>query len=158
MNAVTMTRALKGATRLPQSVATPARSPADAGTDADAVIEAAFARRHEAYAAYNALPLDSGPVVDGHGPHELELWEIIDAAEHVIRTTTAKTPRGVMLQLWCAMYHCVDDTENDEAVNRGDFAALDNLDNDLNWSARLMLAALRSLQAMEAQAEKGAVQ
>lgn len=62
----------------------------------------------------------------------------------------ATTPRGVMLQLWCAMYHTVTGREDDEALTRGDFAAIDRLDSGLDWNARLTLAALRSLQTMEA--------
>lgn len=119
-------------------------------TNGDVAIEAAFKRRRDAYTAFKALPERNGPVIEGYGPHERELWEVIDTAEHIIRTTTATTPRGVMLQLWCAMYHSVSGREDDEAIHAGDFAAVDRLDNDLDWNARLMLAALRSLQAMEA--------
>jgi hypothetical protein len=116
----------------------------------DADIEAAFQRRQQAYAAYNALPIDNQPVVDGYGPGERELMAVIDAAEDVIRRAVATTPRGVMLQLWCAMYHSITKSQDDDALTRADFAAIDRIDSDLDWNARLMLAGLRSLQAMEA--------
>jgi hypothetical protein len=130
----------------PMMLAAPAAMSADAP---DAVIERAFERRQIAYAAYNDLPDRGEPLVDGFGPGERELWTIINEAEHVIRTTVATTPRGVMLQLWCAMYHSVSGQEDDAALTRGDFAAVERLDNGLDWNARLMLAALRSLQLME---------
>lgn len=115
----------------------------------DAQIEAAWQRRVQAYAAYNALPADAGPVVNGFRPGESELWKVIDEAEEVIRSSIATTPRGAMLQLWCAMYHNITGREDDEALTRADFAALDRADGKLDWNARLTLSALRSLQAME---------
>ncbi|WP_260598879.1 hypothetical protein [Sphingomonas endolithica] len=116
----------------------------------DAAIEAAWACREQAYAAYNALPDNNGPVVNGYGPSEREMWAIIDEAEETIRAAVATTARGAMLQLWCAMYNSVSGREDDEAVTQGDFAAIDRKDSGLDWNARLMLAAIRSLQAMEA--------
>jgi hypothetical protein len=124
--------------------------PALATNYPDAAIETAWRSRQAAYATYNALPVENGPVVNGYGPGERELWAIIDEAEETIRSTVAATPRGIMLQLWCAMYHTVTGREDDEALTRGDFAAIDRLDNGLDWNARLTLAALRSLQMMEA--------
>ena len=116
---------------------------------ADAQIEAAWQRRVEAYAEFQSLPDDAEPVVDGYRPGERELWDVIDAAEEVIRSRVAKTPRGAMIQLWCVMYHSVTGRDEDAAVTRGDFAALDHADSTLDWNARLTLAAIRSLQAME---------
>ena len=119
------------------------------GATPDAAIEAAWQRRVEAYAIYNALPADTGPVVGGYAPGEREQWHIIDDAEEVIRSSVATTPRGAMIQLWCAMFHSVTGREQDDALTRGDFAAIDRLDGNLDWNARLVLAALRSLQSME---------
>lgn len=139
--------AMRALAILPTIIATPTAAFAKEG---DAVIEASFARRQAAYATYNALPPDSGAVVNGYGPGERELWDIIDEAEEVIRSHVATTPRGAMIQLWCAMYHSVSGREDDEAITRGDFGALARLDGTLDWNVRLMLAALRSLQSMEA--------
>lgn len=116
---------------------------------ADAQIEAAWQRRVQAYAEFQSLPDDAEPVVDGYRPGERELWNVIDAAEEVIRSHVAKTPLGAMIQLWCVMYHSVTGRDEDAAVTRGDFAALDHADSTLDWNARLTLAAIRSLQAME---------
>ena len=115
----------------------------------DIEIEAAWQRRVQAYDEFQSLPDDAEPVVDGYRPGERELWDVIDAAEEVIRSRVAKTPRGAMIQLWCVMYHSVTGRDEDAAVTRGDFAALDHADSTLDWNARLTLAALRSLQAME---------
>jgi hypothetical protein len=123
---------------------------ARAAANTDSAIEAAFERRQRAYAEYQSLPLDNQPIIDGYGPGERELWAIIDTAELEIRQAIATTPRGVMLQLWCAMYHSISKGAEDEALTRADFAALDREDVQLDWNVRLMLAALRSLQAMEA--------
>lgn len=115
----------------------------------DIEIEAAWQRRVQAYAEFQSLPDDAEPVVDGYRPGERELWDVIDAAEEVIRSRVAKTPRGAMIQLWCAMYHSVTSSDDEDAVTRGDFAALDRAEGSLDWNARLMLAAVRSLQLME---------
>ncbi len=116
----------------------------------DAVIISAWKRRQDSYAAFIALPIYDGPVAAGYAPGERELWDIIDEAEEEIRSITATTPHGATIQLWCAMYHSITDRKGSDAVNRGDFAALDRMDGTLDWNARLMLAALRSLQSMEA--------
>jgi hypothetical protein len=115
----------------------------------DAIINSAWKQRQDAYAAYNALPAYDGPVAGGYALGERELWNVIDDAEEVIRSSTAATPRGAIIQLWCAMYHSITGRKDDDAVTRGDFAALDRIDSDLDWNARLMLAAIRSLQLME---------
>lgn len=117
--------------------------------DGDDAIRAAWSRRQNAYAAYNAIPASSDPAVSDYTPEEARLWAIIDAAEEVIRSSIATTPRGVSIQLWCALYHSVTGREDDEAVTRGDLAALERLDPSLDWTARLALAALRSLQTMK---------
>ena len=121
-----------------------------ATTTPDAAIEAAWQRRQAAYVAYNAIPPDYSPDAPSETPEEAKLWATVNESEDVIRSTTARTPRGAMLQLWCAMYHSVMNGDDDAALTRGDFAALDRMDEKLEWNARLVLAALRSLQTIEA--------
>jgi hypothetical protein len=117
----------------------------------DAAIRAAWDRRHPACAAYNALPLENQPVVDGYGPGEAELWAVIDAAEAEIRSATAATTRGAMIQLQCAVFHSLTQQSDVEAYERGDIAAIEAGEHGpADWSGRLALAALRSLMAMEA--------
>lgn len=110
----------------------------------DYVIEAAWTRRQGAYAEFLAAAEDLS--------EEQRLWAVVDDAEEVIRSTAARTNRGVLIQLWCALYHSTAATsqEQDDAITRGDFDAVDREDAGLDWNARLMLAAMRSLKAMEA--------
>lgn len=126
------------------AVALAAPAVAAANPSGDAVLEQAWAKRQQAFEAYNAI------ISDGDTPEELALWAIIDEAEKVIQTTVASTPRGVAIQLWTAMYHTIVMAEEERAVTRGDFDYLDREDGNLDWDARLTLAALRSLKAMEA--------
>lgn len=135
-------RAVIGALAISPLIAAPAIA-APAG---DATILAAWDRRVNAYAAYLALPEER---YGFENPEEDRLWSIIDEAEETIRSTFATTPRGVMIQLWCGMYHSITRNDQDVALTAGDFAALEGADAHLDWNARLMLAALRSLKAME---------
>jgi hypothetical protein len=112
---------------------------------------AAWERRQEAFASYNALPDDNQPLIDGYGPGERELWAVIDAAEEEIRSATAATTRGAMIQLQCAVFHNLTHRKDVEAFERGDIAAVEASDQGPpDWSGRLVIAALRSLMAMEA--------
>ncbi|WP_066807090.1 hypothetical protein [Sphingomonas asaccharolytica] len=121
---------------LPTKAVSPTGSP-------DYAIEAAWERRQTAYAAFK--------VVDDLA-EEQRLWAVVDTAEEIIRSTNARTPKGVLIQLWCALYHSTAalSQEQDDAVTRGDLDAVDAEDRMLDWNARLMIAAMRSLKAMEA--------
>lgn len=81
---------------------------------------------------------------------EKALWSTIDEAEEVIRSETARTTKGVEIQLWVALYHSVSGREDDEAITRGDLDRLIRLEPAFDWNVRLAFAALRSLRAMEA--------
>lgn len=118
----------------------------------DAALEAAWQRRQEAYAAYNAQPIDHLPLAPGEieTPEEKRLWGIINESEEVIRSTVARTPRGVSIQLWCCLYHSVSGATDDAAITRGDLAVLSADETALDWNVRLALSAQRSLIAMEA--------
>ena len=117
--------------------------------DADATIKAAWQRRQAAYAAYKAEPTDQ-PVEPGEieTPEEKRLWAIIDEAEETIRSARAVTLEGVTIQLWVSLYHSVTHTDQDDAITRGDFAAVEALDRELDWNVRLALAAMRSLRSI----------
>lgn len=114
----------------------------------DPVIEAAWQRRQEAFAVYNALPDDDGPSTGGYAPGEREQWDIIDAAEETIQTTTANTIRGAMIQLQVGLYHATTSKADESAITRGDFQALRRDDSNLDWPGQMMLAALISLASM----------
>ena len=121
----------------------------------DLAIQAAWERRQAAYRRYNALPHDD--LNESFDPEthmtasERECWAIIDAAEAVIEETPASTPRAVAIKLWSALYHCVTGREDDEAITSGDIERVGAIAEDLDWNAKLIVSAIRSLEAMEAQ-------
>lgn len=117
--------------------------------DADAAILAAWERRQAAYVRYQVIPF-ADDESDPYSVEEKALWAIIDEAEEVIRSTVARTPKGVEIQLWVALYHSVSGREDDEAITRGDLGRLVELEPTFDWNARLAFAALRSLHAMGA--------
>lgn len=80
---------------------------------------------------------------------EREQWAIVDEAEAVIQSTPAKTPQGVAVQLWLSLLHTLDTRDHDELVRARNLDALDS--TEVDWNARCILAALRSLEAMAAQ-------
>lgn len=108
---------------------------------ADAVLEAAWQRRLAARAEYDEL------AVNGDTPAEKRLWAIMDAAEETIRATVATTPRGAMIQLWVALDHSIMTRDEDNACRDGDLLFfVGEHDRKQDWNARLILAALRSLE------------
>jgi hypothetical protein len=116
-------------------------------TDHDTDIIAAWRTRKAAYARYNALPMADEP---GYlTSSEIAEWAIIDKAEAVIRTTIAKTPRGVAVQLWVAFQHRMTDRSDDAAAQSANLAYFAD-DSDQDWTERMALAALRSLAAQGA--------
>lgn len=139
---------LKMGTAVASFAGIPALAQGATFTDPDAALSKAWDRRQRAYAVYNAIPPND--TLDGPSmtPEEIRLWEIIDTAEEVIQSTTARTPHGASIQLWCALHYSILRREDDDAVTRGDLAAIDRHDSELDWNARLVLAALRSLQTM----------
>lgn len=118
-------------------------TPALASANPDAAIIAAWERRKAAYARFETLPFE-----DAAG--EAAFWATVDAEEEVIRSATARTPRGVMIQILVALNHTFTDRETDEALQRGDLASLAANEQDYDWSERMTVAALRSLEAMGA--------
>lgn len=116
----------------------------------DHEIVGAWERRTAAYTRYNSLPLDMLDIPSELTPEEAAVWAVIDEAEALILAATARTLRGVAIQLWTSLRYCVTSAIHEEAVHRNDLAALeadaDNLDGQGNW----LIAALRSLKAMGA--------
>lgn len=114
----------------------------------DEAILAAWERRAAAYARYNALPHSEEPG-GAYTPEEQAEWDIIDAAEEIIRSHVAATPQGVAVQLWAALQHTTDYRWDDEACQRRDLTTLESRSDELDWNIRLVVAALRSLKSME---------
>lgn len=111
-------------------------------------IAAAWARRRAAYAEYRALPIhaSAGKLFT---PDEARLWKVIDDAEAIIQANTATTLAEVAAQLWVALSHTVTEREYNLACDAGDLAAFPD-SNMLDWNVRLLLSALRSLEALSA--------
>lgn len=118
----------------------------------DQILIDAWARRQAAYVVYNALPFneDLGGDPGEYSPDEREQWDIIDAAEMLLCSTKAKTPRGVILQLLVSLSHSLTDREAEEAINDADLPALYAMEEGFDWADQMALAAIRSLEAMEA--------
>lgn len=123
--------------------------PAVAASNPDAIILAAWERRNSALARNADLPIDVEKSEEGR-TQTSAIWSEIDAAEEVIRASTARTAEGVAVQLWVAMAHSVIDRESDVAMARRDLEYMVRHEGDMEWHERLVLSALRSLEAMEA--------
>ncbi len=113
----------------------------------DAAILAAWDKRGAAYATYETLAEHTG---DGpYSPEEQAQWDIIDMAELLIRNVPAKTVRGAEIQLWCAFYHIVGAQAGEtNAALRADLEWFEGRDDDLDWSEKLVVSAIRSLRAI----------
>ena len=114
---------------------------------ADTLIEQAWNARRAAYDRYNALPFSEEPG-ETLTPQEIAEWAIIDAAEEAIRSTIANTPRGAATKLWIAVQHAITDRPDEAAVLRRDLQWFAD-DDGQDWTVRLILSAIRSLEAME---------
>lgn len=106
----------------------------------DAALEAAWQR---IVAAADALDVIGG---NNETEAEHELYATMDEAENFIQSTTAQTPHGAAIQLWLALRHTTDSIAHDEIVKRRDLDAISG-DRGLDWDAKCIVAALRSLEA-----------
>lgn len=121
----------------------------EAHNEPDAAILEAWERRKAASRAYNALPFEEYVDIEGaYSPEEKEVLAIIDAAEEEIRSSIATTPRGVAIQLWVALHHLVTSREDDAAANEADLDYFERQGDQADWNARMLVAAIKSLQAM----------
>ena len=114
----------------------------------DAAIIAAWDRRAAAFATLQELP--ENPRGEGETPERHAQWAIIDVAEAEICTSVATTPRGAELQLWCAAVYQFDAAEDEGPCYLGDLDHFAPQGDRLDWKDKLLIAALRSLRAMQA--------
>ncbi|MBU7587903.1 MAG: hypothetical protein KAF42_01680 [Sphingopyxis terrae] len=117
----------------------------------DAEILAAWDRITAARAALAACPVHTGP--GDYSPAERAQWDIIDAAEAVIRTTAATSPAGVEIQIWVGLIHVMNDDGVEQAILRRDIDWFDERDGELDWFERLFVAGIRSLRSMQEQGQ-----
>ena len=150
-NASSMTREPMGIITedMARLAAAPINTAAVAETEAnDAEIIGAWNTRHAAYDQFNALPFSDEPDT-AQTPEERAQWAIIDATEETIRATIAASPHGAAIQLWTALQHDITDRQDEAAVLRRDLEWFKD-DKGQDWTIRLILSALRSLNAIEA--------
>lgn len=110
----------------------------------DQILQEAWERRVAAFRAYNALPF-SEKNGEPYTPAEAAQWAIIDEAEETIRATSASTAAGVLVQLWTSLGHNVSSRDDEQATFRQDLAFFESRDDELDYTDRLTLAALKSL-------------
>lgn len=120
---------------------------ASGASPTDDEILAAWEARRDAYANLNSLPNS-----DDHAttPEEASLWASIREAEEAIRSKAASSPAGVAAQLWSGLHTLTPDAWLEDACQSGNLASLIAREHELDWNARMIVAALRSLKSMEA--------
>lgn len=115
-------------------------------------IRSAFEARAGAYAAYLALPIADDSSADDLDikikSEETRLMADVDAAEEFIQSAKATTAREAELQLWCAISHFCDDREPDARSYIADFRYFEMCEADLDWPAKLVFGAIKSLRAL----------
>lgn len=111
----------------------------------DSAILAAWERRVAAYNVINRGEL-RGSVCTA-APY----WAIVDECDKLIHSTVAQTPRGVEVQIWTALHNSSAYVKVEEqAILAMDLDYVSEHAKDFDWDARAMIAAIRSLRAMEA--------
>lgn len=116
----------------------------------DAAIIAAWERHKSAHAIYADLPFGEALPMGSYTPEEQAQWDVIDAAELEIQTAVATTPLGAEIQLWVSLCHSITEREAEQAARRCDLDYFNADEEQLDWTDRLVLSAIRSLRAMGA--------
>lgn len=74
------------------------------------------------------------------------LWTVIDAAEATIQADRSAGIEAAERKLWLALDHMLVDADDCRAIYHTDLAPLIAKSDALDWSARLALSAIVSLQ------------
>lgn len=114
----------------------------------DAAILAAWERHKAAHSVYAALPFGDGLPLGSYTPAEQEQWDVIDAAEAVIKDTIATTPEGVEIQLWVSLAHSLTARPDEQAARDRNLDYFLADEGRFDWTDRLLIGAIRSLRAM----------
>lgn len=112
----------------------------------DAAILSAWAGYLAARAALDALP--DAYESEAQEALETEYWAKCSKAEATILEEVATTPAGAAIKVKTALVHMLTYRKHDAALRAGDLAAL--ADPELDWSERVLVSALHSLEGMEA--------
>jgi hypothetical protein len=113
-------------------------------TASDPDILEAWERWVAARTAINALPVDYD---DWSQQEETRLWKLADKAEGDIREAVATTKKWAALQLWIALAHTLETLRQDELILTRDLAAIEQEEAGYDWNVRMIVSALRSLEA-----------
>lgn len=105
-------------------------------------IVAAWDRITKARAAYNQTSPDDEAAERRH-------WAIVDFAEALISSATARTTREVEIKLWVALGHSCDSADDDRDVYAENLAALIEREDTFDFAPRVLIGALRDLRNME---------
>ena len=106
-------------------------------------IEQAWQHIKDARAEWNRAAEDDEAAEERH-------WQLVDAAENLIRETEGNTARSAEIKVWLAFLHTLTSRRDDDNTMREDLAAISAGEVELDWTARLMLSAIRDLRAMGA--------
>ena len=114
----------------------------------DEALIAAFRRWQMACQHYNALEpaANDDDEADMATPAERKCMEVMAEAEAQIIAAQACTAQGVAAQLRIALHYCISQRSDEEALLRGDLAALEAQGDKFEPHTRLVIAALRSLE------------
>jgi hypothetical protein len=118
---------------------------AHGATRPDNAIERHAQQIRAGYRALEAADIDDDAAV-------APIWHRIDRAETALRSQVASTPHGAELQLWVALHHAVTTGTHDAIIQSHNLAAVEKIDGELDWTARMIVAAIRSLRSQGAQA------
>lgn len=111
----------------------------------DSAILAAWDRRVAAHNMINGRGLDASD--KSADPY----WAIVDECDKLIHSTVASTARGVEVQIWTALHNSsAYVTVEEQAILNMDLAYVSDHAKAFDWDAHAMIAAIRSLRAMEA--------
>lgn len=121
------------------ALAAPLVSDPASESGSDPAILDAWARRTDAHLAMKHA--------DDEERDRLEA--LIDASDRIIHSTTARTPRGVEVQLWAALHAGEAYLDQDEAaILRMDAGYLQQNHRNFDWNVLPLLAAIQSLRSM----------
>lgn len=118
---------------------------------ADAPIVCAWERRRILIPQLNRLYRANPPRLMHENLPAEATEDAISAVDEVIRGTVSRSLKGLTAQIWVALYYTADfiSDEHETAMLQGDLATVERFDERMDFNVRLLVAALRSINAME---------
>lgn len=112
-------------------------------TTGDAEMAALFSERRDAQIAYMNLPTTG----DRDSAEAVRLDDLVGKLETAAERADVATVTGVEMKLWIALSHLVVDPDQDRRSYGADLEFFEQNVRDLDWPARMVLSAIRSLRA-----------